>query len=725
MMKENNNVSRRSFLKTGAGLGSGLVISFFIPAYAGRLKNVMDKMQGETVFAPNAFLRIGTDNKIKILLAHAEMGQGIWTTLTMMIADELDADWKDIEVEHAPAAAAYFHTQMPMQITGGSSTTYSEFDRYRTAGASARILLVMAAAQKLGVAIEACKTENGHVLAEDKMIPYGELVTIAATLKAPEKIPLRTKEQWKYIGKGLKRLDAPDKVNGKAKFGIDYQAKGLLTAVVAHSPVMGGTVKSFDDSKAKLIKGVQQIVKIPTGVAVIADNFWAAMQGKKALQIEWNLGENVSVDSNTQLEQFRKLAATEGLPAAKSGDVKMALQTSSKLLEAEYIFPYLAHAAMEPLNCTVKITGDKCDIWTGTQMPGMDQFAAATILGFKPDQVQVHTLFLGGAFGRRANPKSDFVVEAVHIAKETGKFIKMIWTREDDTQGGYYRPSFLHKVIIGTNQKAMPVAWQHTIVGQSLLAGTPFEGGIKNGIDDSSTEGVADSPYLSSIPHYYVGLHSPKINIPVLWLRSVGNTHTAFVMETLMDELAFKSGMDAVAYRRILLKNNKRPLAALDLAAEKAGWGKPLENNHFQGVAFHESFGSFVAQVAEISLDTNGSLKIHKVTCAIDCGLAVNPDGVRAQIESGINYALSIALYGEISFKNGQVQQSNFNNYRVLRINEAPAKIEVHIVNSSDKMGGVGEPGVPPLAPALANAIFAATGKRIRRLPFGDVHLKV
>ena len=709
----NTGASRRSFLKTSASLGGGLIISFMIPAYAGRQKQ-FNKKDEEIAFSPNAFLRIGADNKIKILLAHAEMGQGIWTTLTMMIAEELDADWKNIAVEHAPAAKEYSHTEWGIQITGGSSTTYSEFDRYRKAGAVARILLVQAAAAKWGILPSACKTENGFVIAGDKKLSYGELAESATTLKPPAEIPLRTKEQWKYIGKGMKRLDAPDKVNGKAKYGMDVQMEGLLTAVVAHPPVLKGKVKSFDATKTKLIKGVVQVVEIPTGVAIIAENYWAALMGKKALKVEWDLGENVHVDSTTQLEQFKKLADNEGKQAAKAGDVNAAMLQSNKIIEAAYIFPYLAHAAMEPLNCTVKIGKDYCDIWTGTQMPGVDQETAAKILNLKPDQVNVHTMFLGGAFGRRANPDSDFVVEAVHIAKASGKLIKMVWTREDDMQGGYYRPSFFHKIKIGSDANGMPLAWHHTIAGQSL----PGDDGA------ASTEGIADSAYLSSIPNYFIGLHAPKIDIPVLWFRSVGNTHTAYVMETAIDELAHHAGKDAVEYRRILLKDKPRHLAALNLAAEKAGWGKALPAGHFHGVAVHESFRSYCAQVAEISLGENGLLKIHKVTAAIDCGIAVNPDGVRAQIESCINYALSAALYGEISFKDGRVQQSNFHNYRVLRLNESPEIIDVHIVDSNDKMGGVGEPGFPPTAPAVANAIFAATGKRIRKLPFGETNFK-
>ncbi|MDP4262218.1 MAG: xanthine dehydrogenase family protein molybdopterin-binding subunit [Bacteroidota bacterium] len=714
-MKNLKNISRRSFIRTSGLVGGGLIISFMIPAYSGRKRTIFDNDEGESVFIPNAFLQVGSDNTIKVLLAHTEMGQGIWTTLTMLIAEELDADWKNIIVEHAPADKAYGHTAWGIQATGGSSTTWSEFDRYRKAGAAARILLVQAAAKKWGLPASACKTENGFVFSGNKKLSYGQLADSAATLPPLTDIPLRTKEQWKYIGKGIKRLDAPAKVNGKALFGIDVQFEGLLTAVVAHPPVFGGKVKSFDDSKTKLVKGVVQVVKIPNGIAVIAQNFWTALQGKKALQVEWDPGENINVDSITQLANFKKLADTDGKSVAKAGDVPTAMKQAAKIIEAEYTFPYLAHATMEPLNCTIKVDGDKCDIWTGTQAPGMEQAAAAKILGLKQEQVKVHTMFLGGGFGRRGNPDTDFVSEAAQIAKASGKPIKMVWTREDDMQAAYYRPSFLHRATIGTDTNGMPLAWHHIAVGQTLV-GDPEAG--------ASTEGISDSPYLNAIPNYYVGLHSPKINIPVLWFRSVGNTHTAFVMETLMDELAHNAGKDPVEYRRRLLKGKERNLKVLNTVAEKAGWGKPLPKGHFHGVAMHESFGSYAAEVAEVSLDENGLVKVHKVTIAIDCGLAVNPDGIKAQMESCVNFGLSATLYSVISFKNGVVQQTNFDDYRVLRLNESPAEIEVHIVESTEKMGGIGEPGMPPVAPAVANAVFAACGKRIRQLPFGEINFK-
>ncbi|MES2893501.1 MAG: xanthine dehydrogenase family protein molybdopterin-binding subunit [Bacteroidota bacterium] len=710
--------NRRQFLKAGALLGTGLVISFVVPA---RITKFGESAEPDPVasFAPNAYLSIGSDGGINVLLSHVEMGQGIWTTLTMLIADELDADWKNIHVHHAPPGQPYMHTLYGLQITGGSSSTWSEFDRYRQAGATARMLLIAAGAKKFGVDPATCKTENGMVISGEQKASYGDLATLAASLPAPAKVELRPASDWKYIGKGLKRLDAPAKVNGTAKFGMDMQFPGMLTAVVAHSPVMGGTVKSFDATAAKAVPGVKAVVQIPTGVAVLADHFWAAKKGKAALKITWDAGANASFNSVTQMEKYRALAATKGLPALNKGNVESALAQGGKVIEASYEFPYLAHAPMEPMNCTVKLGADKCEIWTGTQLPGIDQAVAAKILGFKPEQVSIDTVFLGGGFGRRATPTSDFVAEAVHIAKASGKFIKMVWTREDDMQGGYYRAAFHHKLKIGVDNNGYPTAWNHSIVGQSIFEGTFLSMLVQNGIDSSSVEGIADSPYMTEVKDAYVGLHTTKLPISVLWYRSVGHTHTAFVMETIIDQLATEAGKDPLEFRRTLLKSHPRHLAALNLAAEKAGWGKALPAGHFHGIAVHESFLSFVGQVVEVSV-TNGRVKVHKVTCAIDCGLAVNPDGVKAQMESGIIFGITMALYGEINFKDGKVQQTNFHNYPILRMNESP-EIDVHIVASTEKMGGAGECGVPPTAPAIANAVFAATGKRIRKPPFASI----
>lgn len=714
------NISRRTFIKTAAFVAGGLVIAFSIP-YAKRflLPGKENTMADAKMPEPNAFLRIGTDDTITVLLAHSEMGQSIWTTLPMLIAEELDADWSKIKVEHAPAAPTYAHTAYGIQITGGSSTTWSEFDRYRQAGALTRALLLQAAAQKLGVDVATLKTENGKVISGEQQLSYGELAEAAAGMETPTSVKLKDPQDWKIIGKATKRLDGPEKINGSAVFGQDIHFDGLLTAVVARSPVFGGKVKSYDDSAARKVKGVKNVVQVPTGVAVIADNYWTAKQGRDALKVEWDLGENAKLDSTQMLADYRKLASEKGLPAAKVGDSAAAMGKAAKTVEAEYTTPYLAHSPMEPLNCTVRIDKDGCDVWTGTQMQGTDQQAVAKITGLKPEQVKIHTVFLGGGFGRRANPAADFVSEATHVAKAAGTTVKTVWTREDDVKGGYYRPMYLHQARIGLAADGKPVAWEQRVVGQSIMLGTPFEAFmIKNGVDATSVEGVADSAYLKSIADHTVELHTVKASIPVLWWRSVGHSHTGFVMESLVDEAAHAAGQDPLVYRRELLKNHPRHLAALNLAAEKAEWDKPLAKGVARGIAVHESFGSYVAQVAEVSVE-EGAVKVHRVVCAIDCGLAVNPDSLKAQLESAIAFGLGAALQSEITFKDGQVQQSNFHDYQVLRMNQMP-KVEVHIVPSTEKMGGVGEPGVPPIAPAVTNAVFALTGKRIRSLPIGS-----
>jgi isoquinoline 1-oxidoreductase beta subunit len=716
------NISRRTFIKASALVAGGLVIGFTIPHAKRFLMPGATPTAAKDISklpAPNAFLRIAPDNTIIVMLAHSEMGQSIWTTLPMLIAEELDADWSKIKVEHASAAPEYAHTAYGLQITGGSSTTWSEFDRYRQAGALTRALLISAAAEKLGVAANSIKTENGFAVSGDERISYGDLAEAAAKLETPKSLTLKDPKDWKIIGKATKRLDGPEKINGTAIFGQDIQFKGLMTAMVARSPVFGGKVKTFDASAAKKIKGVQKVVQVPTGVAVIADNYWAAKIGREALKVDWDLGENASLDSKALFAEYKKLAATTGLIAAKAGDNTAAMAKAEKFVEAEYALPYLAHSPMEPLNCAVKIEKDGCEIWTGTQMQGTDQAAAAKILGLKHEQVKIHTVFLGGGFGRRANPAADFVSEAVQVAKAAGVPVKTVWSREDDVKGGYYRPMYLHKAKIALDANGMPSAWEHVAVGQSIMAGTPFEAfQIKDGIDATSVEGTADSPYLKSIPNYQVSLHTVKSTVPVLWWRSVGHSHTAFVMESLIDELAHNTKKDPLEYRRALLKDHPRHLASLNLAAEKADWNKPLPKGVFRGIAVHESFGSFVAQVAEVSVE-KGEVKVHRIISAIDCGLAVNPDSLKAQMESSVSFGLGAAMQSEITFKEGMVEQSNFHDYQVMRMGSMP-KVEVYIVQSTEKMGGVGEPGLPPVAPAVTNAIFAATGKRIRTLPIGN-----
>ncbi|EJM17780.1 aerobic-type carbon monoxide dehydrogenase, large subunit CoxL/CutL-like protein [Pseudomonas sp. GM18] len=712
-----NSVSRRGFLKGSAVLGGGLVVGFVIPGshrFAFGAEN-----QGD-VFAPNAFLRIGNDNGVTVLLGHSEMGQGIWTGLTMLIAEELDADWSKIRVEHAPASAAEYGLPAfgGMQITGGSTSTWMEFDRYRQAGAAARLMLIEAAAKRFDMAPSQIRTESGVVIAGDKRATYGELADDAGKLPVPDPASIKFKEakDWKVIGKPTKRLDTPEKITGQAKFGMDVQFDGLMTAVVARPPVFGGSVKSFEGAEALAVPGVHKVVQVPTGVAVIADHYWAAKLGRDALKVEWEPGPNAGLDSQQLLESFRKLATTPGTSVSQAGDATVMLGRAAKTIEAEYSVPYLAHAPMEPLNCTVKITKDKCEIWTGTQFQTLDQMIAGKITGLKPEQVEIHTQFLGGGFGRRANPTSDFVSEAVYVAKAAGEPVKTVWSREDDIRGGYYRSAFLHQARIGLDADGMPIAWKHVLVGQSIMAGTSFEATmVKDGVDKTSVEGVADSPYFEGLANHLIDLHSPQTGISVLWLRSVGHTHTAFVMESLIDELAEAAGKDPVEYRRALLKAHPRHLGVLNLAVEKADWKAPLPDGHALGVAVHESFGSYVAHVAEVSQD-NLAIRVHRVVCAVDCGIAVNPQSIAAQMESGITFGLGFTLHSKLTFKNGQVQQSNFHDYQVLRLNKMPV-VEVHIVPSTDKPGGIGETGVPPVAPAVANAVFALTGQRLRELP--------
>jgi isoquinoline 1-oxidoreductase beta subunit len=706
--------TRREFLKTSMLMSGSLVVAFVLPG-ANRLMALQEPQAGGP-FIPNAFVRVGSDDSVTILLAHSEMGQGIWTSLPMLVAEELDADWSKIKVEHARAAPVYAHTAIGLQMTGGSTTTLSEFDRYRQAGATARALLVQAAAQRFGVKPADCRTENGVVIAGKQRARYGELAGAAAKLPPLKEVSLKDPKEWKLIGKPMKRLDTPEKITGRAQFGIDVRFPGMLTAVVARPPVFGGTVKSFDAGAAKAVPGVRKVVQVPTGVAVVADHFWAAKLGRDALKIDWDLGPNASLDSAALREQFRQLAGTAGATAAEAGSVTEGLRKAAKTIAAEYAFPYLAHAPMEPENCTVRITRGKCEIWAGTQFQGMDQQIAARITGLKPEQVDIHTTFLGGGFGRRANFQSDFVAEAVQVAKAASAPVKTVWTREDDVRGGYYRSAFLHRARIGLGADGLPVAWLHSVVGQSNLIGTPFEKlAVKDGIDPTSVEGLADSPYLKETPHHRVDLHSPRTGIPVLWWRSVGNSHTAFVVETLIDELAQAARKDPVEYRRLLLKRYPRHLGVLNLAVEKAGWGRRPPARHARGVAVHSAFGSFAAQVAEVSIESD-RIRVHRVVCAIDCGIVINPETIAAQMESGIAFGLSAALHGALHFKDGRVQESNFHDYRVLRLNEMPV-VEVHIVRSTEKPGGVGEVAVPHIAPAVANAVAQLTGRRLRELP--------
>ena len=708
------NCSRRHFLKASALAGGGLILGVHIPGLNGLAKAAE---QGISTFVPNAFLRIAKDGSVTVMGNHSEMGQGAYTSGAMTIAEELDADWTKIRVEPAPVDPAYNHLVYGVQITGGSTSTWSEWDRLRKAGAAARHMLLTAAAQTWNVDPATCRTENGHVIhaGSQRRLSYGELVEKASTLTPPQNVTLKDPKDFKIIGKALKRLDTPDKTNGKAVFGLDVNVPGMLVAVVARPPVFGGTLKSFNADKTRAVPGVRHVVAIERGVAVVADGFWPAKLGREALEIVWDEGPLAALDSRTQRELYAGLAEKTGAVARKEGDAVSGLSNATKTLEAIYDLPYLAHATMEPMNCVADVRADSCEIWVGTQFQSGDRDAAAKDTGLKPEQVKLHTTMLGGGFGRRSPLDSHVVREAVQISKAVKVPVKVIWTREDDMRGGYYRPRAYHTVSAGLDANGIPVAWQQRIVCQSIFVGTPFEPAVvKNGVEETAVEGAADLPY--DIPNLLVEWHQAPDGVPVFILRSVGHSHTAFVVETFMDELAHAAGKDPFEFRRALLDKHPRHKRVLELVAEKAGWGQALPDGRGRGLALHEAFGSFVAQVAEVSLSRQGSLRIHRVVCAIDCGPVVNPDIVHAQMEGGIVFGLTAALYGEITFENGRVKQRNFHDYPMLRINEMP-EVEVHIVPSTEKMGGVGEPGVPPIAPAVANALFALTGKRIRQLP--------
>ncbi|HTO96450.1 MAG TPA: xanthine dehydrogenase family protein molybdopterin-binding subunit [Myxococcales bacterium] len=706
-------LTRRELLQKSLLSGAGLFVAFHVPAKARAAAQPAPKKPPP----PNAFVRVAPDDSVTVLLAHSEMGQGIWTGLAMMIAEELDCDWSKIRVEHAPAAPVYAHPAFGMQMTGGSSTTWSELERYRTAGAMARAMLVRAAAAKWKTDARKLRTANGFVLNSKEKLSYGQLALAAQALQPPATVKLKDRKQWKILGKPTRRLDSPEKITGKAQFGIDVRFDGLRTALVARSPVFGGKVKSFDPGGALAVKGVEKVVEVPTGVAVVARDFWSAKLGRDRLHVEWDPGPGANLDSAQILDSYRAQALAPGPVAAEKGDADAALLRAAKKVEAEYDVPYLAHATMEPMNCTVRLEGGTCEIWTGTQFQTFDQMAAAKIAGVPQEKVFIHTQFLGGGFGRRATPTSDFVSEAVHVAKAAGVPVKTVWTRTDDLRGGYYRPLFLHRIEAGLDEKGRPLGWRHSIVGQSILAGTPFEPFmVKNGIDATSIEGVVDSPYLEAVPDRRVMLQSPRLPITVLWWRSVGNTHTAFAMESMIDELAWAAGREPLEFRSALLAGKPRHLRALKTAAEKAGWGTPPPKGRARGLAVHESFGSIVAQVAEVSVDETKEIHVHKVTCTVDCGTAINPLGIEAQVQGAMAYGLSAVLRSKLTVKQGQVEQSNFHDYEVLRLPEMP-EVSVHVLESEAKMGGIGEPAAAPISAAVANAVYALTKQRLRSLP--------
>ncbi|MFC5550037.1 xanthine dehydrogenase family protein molybdopterin-binding subunit [Massilia aerilata] len=718
-----DGVSRRGFLKAGAVAGGGLVLGFMLPA-GGRMARAAEAKPA--IYAPNAFLRVAPDNTVTVIVNRLEFGQGVHTALPMVIADELDADWAQMRAELAPAGDAYKDPAFGMQITGGSGTIAHSFTQYREVGARARAMLVAAAAEQWKVNPAQCRSAKGLVYGPaGQKATYGALADAAMKQPVPETVTLKDAKQFRYIGKPMKRLDARAKSSGRQQFGIDFKPEGAKVAVVAHPPVFGAKVAKFDASKARAIRGVLAVVEIPVdrggrGIAVIAEGYWPAKQGRDALEIEWETAGVARLDSAAQLAEFAELSKKPGAVARQADTSRLA--TAAKKISAVYEFPYLAHAPMEPINCTVDLKDDSCTLWVGSQFQTGDQAAAARTAGLKPEQVTLHTMMAGGGFGRRAVPTSDFVVEAVNVAKAWKASghqgpVKMMWSREDDIRGGYYRPSHLHRAEIGLDAQGNIVAWDHVIVGQSIAAGTPFEGFmIQKGVDSTMVEGMG-APYAVPLN---LTAHIAKANVPVLWWRSVGSTHTAFVMETLIDEAAHAAKADPVAYRKKLIDaRHTRHHAALDLAVAKSGYGKKtLPKGHAWGVAVHESFNTVVAYVVEASVAKDGTPRLHKATAGVHCNLAVNPLSIAAQVEGAALMALGTTLPGaRITLKDGVVEQQNFGDYTVARMNDMP-QVEVHIVPSNEPPTGLGEPGLPPLAPAFANALFKLTGKRLRKLPF-------
>lgn len=706
------NCSRRDFCKNGALLGTSLVLGFYLPGC--QKKEVIPPASGP--FKANAFIQIAPDESITFFINKSEMGQGVYTSLPMLIAEELEVEWQKIRIEAAPVAPEYNHTQWGnLQGTGGSTSIRSTWDQLRSAGAAGRTMLIQAAAQIWEVPPEQCKAEAGKVIHPkgEKTLTYGTLVGAAAKLQPPKQVPLKPATAFKIIGKPRPRLDSVAKANGTAEFGIDVKRPNLLTAVVARPPVFGAKLKDFNAEATKMVPGVKEVVPVDTGVAVVAANFWAAIKGRDALKVVWDQGPLAKLDSIAQGKEYQALAQKPGLVATNRGDAAATLAAAAKKIEAVYEVPYLAHAPMEPLNCVADVRADSCEIWVGTQMQTLDRNAAAEVTGLAPEKIKLHTTFLGGGFGRRAVPDSHFVREAVQVSKAMQAPVKVVWTREDDIRGGYYRPRAYHAVKAALGEGNLPSAWQQRIVSQSIVKGTSFEEAMmKEGIDHTAVEGIADLSY--AVPNLQVEYQMAPAGVPVLWWRSVGHSFAAFVKECFIDELALAAGQDPLDYRKQLLSEHPRQIALLDLVAQKAGWGKP-EKGTAQGIAIHESFGSIVAQVAEVIVEDN-KIRVPRVVCAVDCGQTVNPDTIAAQMQSAIYFGMAAALHDAITFKNGRVEQSNFHDYPMPRLAEMPA-IEVHIMPSKEKPGGIGEPGVPPIAPAIANAVFAATKVRLRTMP--------
>ena len=704
------NASRRKFLKTSALAGGGLLIGFTLPG-AARFADAAG------AFKPNAYLRIGSDNRITVICGLSEMGQGVHTAIPMLVAEELDADWSKIRVQQAPADPAFNNPIFGMQATGGSTSVRGHWEPMRKAGAAARAMLVAAAAAEGKGDPAACTTEKGMVLNKGgEKLSYGELAAAAGRQPVPKEVKLKSAKDFKLLGTAAKRLDTPVKVNGKAEFGLDVRVPGMLTAVMARAPVPGGKLVSVDDSKAKAIPGVRQVLQIPSGVAVLADGFWAAKQGRDALKIKWDGGANADLSSERVSGMLREGAGKGGAVGRNDGDTGISV---AKKVEALYEAPYLAHACMEPMNATVWVKPGEVEVWAGTQSQGPSQGILGQVAGVAPGKVKVNTMYLGGGFGRRFAP--DFTVDATLLSKLSGKPVKLVYTREDDMQAYFYRPAAAARLVGGLDSKGKAVMFTAKIASPSIMEASGFMKLPASGVDDMAVEGIKDCPY--DIPNLRVEYARSEPGVQVWFWRSVGHSQNLFFIESFVDEMAAAAGKDPYEFRRELLAKQPRYKGALELAAKEAGWGKPPPAGVHRGIAVAQSFGSYVAEVAEVSVAKDGKVKVHRVVAAVDCGRVVNSEIVKRQVESAIVYGLSAALYGKITFKDGRVEQSNFHDYPVLRIDEMP-KVEVHIVASEEAPGGMGEPGLPPIAPAVANAIFAATGKRVRRLPIEPEKLK-
>jgi isoquinoline 1-oxidoreductase subunit beta len=704
--------NRRQFLKGSAAVG--LLIGFHIPVRAAAAET-------NAQFVPNAFLRIAPDNTVTVISKHIEFGQGPYTGIATILADEIDADWNQIRVESAPAdAKRYANLAFGVQGTGGSTAMANSWDQMRTAGAEARARLIAAAAKAWNVAPDPITIEKGVVKhPSGKAASFGELAEIAQGISLPGPFKPKQPSEWRLIGKGVSRVDTVPKTNGTAQFTIDVKLPDMLTCVLARPTRFGAKATAYDAAPALGVPGVKEVVTVPQGVAVLADGFWAAKKGRDALKITWDESGTETRSSRDLVNEYRELAKKTGAIARNDGDAEGSLAGAAKVIEATYTFPYLAHAPLEPNDCVIHRTDDGgVELLFGSQLQTIDQNAAAGVLGLKPEQVKIKTLLAGGSFGRRATPLGDMAAEAAEVlkaAKHKGP-IKVIWTRENDIKGGRYRPVFVHQLKGGLDADGNIVGWDQVIVGQSFMKGSPFEKAmLKDGVDKTMVEGASTLPY--QIPNLRVSAHIVEAGVPTLWWRSVGSTHTAYATETFLDQLADAAGIDPLAIRRKLLGKNPRHLAVLNRAAEAADWEKPLSKGKARGLAVHESFKSFVAHVVEVSMGSDGLPKVERVVCAADCGIAINPDVIKAQLEGGMGYGLSAALYGAIDLDDGRVAQSNFDDYRVLRINEMPP-IEVHIVESTEKPTGIGEPGVPTIAPAIANAWLKLTGERLYALPF-------